>query len=65
MFGVFWSSQLASLTPVIPAIVRCSYALLGSAAGFSIAIGRAHQLPHRDENAAGDDNIRPDGIEEK
>ena len=53
--------QLASLTPIVHAIVRCSYAAIGSAAGFFLAISCAHQLPLRDVNAAGNDNIRPDG----
>ena len=52
--------QLASLTPVIPAMLRCSYAMLGSAAGFSIAMSCAHELPLRDDIVAGDDNNRPD-----
>lgn len=53
--------QLASLTPIVHVIVRCSYTMVGSAAGFSIAISCAHKLPLRDDNVAGNDNIRPDG----
>ncbi len=45
--------QLASLTPIIHAIVRCSYAMFGSAAGFSIARSCAHQLPIYDDNEFG------------
>lgn len=53
--------QFASLTPIFHAIVRCAFAVLGSAAGFYIAIRCAHQLPLGDDNLADDDNIRPDG----
>ena len=42
--------QLASLTPVVRLIVRCSYAMVGSAAGFTIAISCAHQLPLCDDD---------------
>ncbi len=45
--------QLASLTPIIHATVRCSYAMFGSAAGFSIARICAHQLPLYDDNESG------------
>jgi hypothetical protein len=47
--------QLASLTPVVHLIVRCSYAMVGSAAGFSIATSCAHQLPLSDDDVPGDD----------
>ena len=56
--------QLASLTPMIHAIVRCSSAMAGSAAGFSIARNCAHKLPLCDDNLNDDDNPRPDGIDE-
>lgn len=64
--------QLASLTPMIHAIVRCSYAMFGSAAGFSIARICAHQLPLRDElspeqrqraNRIDETQIRQDALE--
>lgn len=53
--------QFAALTPIIHAIMRCAFAVLGSAAGFYIAIRCAHQLPLGDDDPAGDDDIRPDG----
>ena len=56
--------QFASLTTIIHAILRCSFAMAGSAAGFSIARICAHQLPLCEDNETGDDNIRPDGIDE-
>ncbi len=45
--------QLASLTPIIHAIVRCSFAMVGSAASFSIARICAHHLPLYDDNESG------------
>ena len=48
--------QFASSTSIFHAIVRCAFAVLGSAAGFYIAIRCAHELPLRDDNVAGNDD---------